>query len=382
MIRTRKEKIQDIILILLHPLVYLWMFLDAKITINKTDEVDFKRKEPYLMLANHTFLFDVVHVPMYFKIPPFIVASRTLFTKQPTKFLLNDIAHCIPKSKGSSDTRTARGLISAVKKGYPVVIFPEGNTTFQGNTKYIEHSTFKLAKKLKVDIITCNVKGGYLSKPRWATGKRKNRRVELNYEIAIHKEELPHLSVDEISKIINEKLYNNDYEYQKEKMIKRPGKKLAEGIENILYICPHCNSVNTLESKGNIVRCNTCNTEGFIDEYGSINGFKFNNTVDWDNWQKDKKKILYDAIIDTSGLLKTISFEDDSEKLIGKVDIHYEKGILKLSGAKNLDMVIKDMYNPIITLRRDFSFTYSNVYYYIKLDAFGASLLRLVQDKY
>ena len=380
--RTRKEKTQDFILRLIHPLVILWMFLDAKVTVNKTDEVDFKRKEPYLMLANHTFLFDVVHVPMFFRIPPFIVASRTLFTKQPTKFLLNDIAHCIPKSKGTSDTRTARGLIGAVKKGYPVLIFPEGNTTFYGDTKYIEHSTFKLAKKLKVDIITCNVKGGYLSKPRWATGKRKNRKVELNYEIAIHKEELAMLSIDEISDIINEKLYNNDYEYQKEKMIKRPGKKLAEGIENVLYICPHCESVNTLESKGNVISCNHCNTEGYMDEYGLINGFKFTNPIEWDQWQRDKKEVLYNAVIDTSGKLSKISFENDLEELIGEVNIHYEKGILTLSGAKNLNMLIKDMYNPVITLRRDFSFTYNDVYYYIKLDAFGASLLRLVQDKY
>ena len=382
MVRTRKEKIQDFILRLIHPLVILWMFLDAKITVNKTDEVDFKRKEPYLMLANHTFLFDVVHVPMFFRIPPFIVASRTLFTKQPTKFLLNDIAHCIPKSKGTSDTRTARGLIGAVKKGYPVLIFPEGNTTFHGDTKTIEHSTFKLAKKLKVDIITCNVKGGYLSKPRWATGKRKNRKVELNYEIAIHKEELPNLSVDDISKIINEKLFNNDYEYQKEKMIKRPGKKLAEGIENVLYICPNCESVNTLESKGNTISCSNCNAEGLMDEYGLINGFKFNNPIDWDKWQRTKKELLYNAVIDTSGKLSKINFEDDSEELFGEVKLHYEKGLLKISGARNFDMIIKDMYNPIITLRRDFSFTYKDVYYYVKLDAFGASLLRLVQDKY
>ena len=380
--RTKKEKIQDIVLILISPIVRLWMFYDAKITINKTDEVDFKRKEPYLMLANHTFMFDVIHVPMFFKIHPYIVASRTLFTKQPTKFLLNNVAHCIPKSKGASDTRTARGLIGAVKRGFPVVIFPEGNTTFHGDTKNIEHSTMKLAKKLKVDVITCNVKGGYLSKPRWATGKRKNRRVELNYEIAIHKEDLPNLSIDEISEIINEKLDNNDYEYQEKKMIKRPGKKLAEGLENILYICTNCKSVNTLETKGNTIKCNHCNTEGSMDELGLISGFEFNNPIDWDRWQRELKENLYNAIIDSTGILFTIKFTDDSEELFGKVKIHYEKGNLAISGAKNFTMNIKEMYNPIITLRRDFSFTYQDVYYYIKLDKFGASLLRLVQDKY
>lgn len=380
--RTRKEKIQDIILRLINPLAHLWMFFDAKETIIKTSEVDFKRKEPYLMLSNHTFLFDVIHVPMRFRIPPFIVASRTLFTKQPTKFLLTHIAHCIPKSKGASDTRTARGLIGAVKKGYPVLIFPEGNTTFHGDTKYIEYSTMKLAKKLKVDVITCNVKGGYLSKPRWATSKRKNRRIELNYEIAIHKEELPNLSVDEISKIINEKLYNNDYEYQSNKMIKRPGKKLAEGLENILYICTECNSVNTLLTKGNNITCSHCNTIGTMNEYGLISGFKYDNPVEWDKWQRELKEILYNAVLDTSGKLFTIKFEDDSEEELGIITIHYELGILSFTGDVNLNLKIKDMYNPVITLRRDFSFTYNDIYYYIKLDNYGASLLRLVQDKY
>ncbi len=382
MIRTKKERVQDLVLILISPLVRMWMFYDAKITINKTAEVDFKRKEPYLLLANHSFMFDVIHVPMYFKIPPFIVASRTLFTKQPTKFLLNNVAHCIPKSKGTSDTRTARGLISAIKKGYPVVIFPEGNTTFHGNTKYIEYSTMKLAKKLKVDVITCNVKGGYLSKPRWATSKRKNRRVELNYEIAIHKEDLSKLSVEEISVIINNKLYNNDYAYQAKKMIRRPGKKLAEGLENILYMCTECESVNALVTKGNSIKCTKCNTLGYMDDLGLISGFKFNNPVEWDEWQRELKKNLYKAIFDTSGLLSTIKFEDDSEELIGKVNIHYEKGLLNITGDKNFKVSIKEMYNPVITLRRDFSFTYREIYYYIKLDKYGASLLRLVQDKY
>ena len=66
------------------------------------------------------------------------------------KFLLEKIAHAIPKFKGTSDIRTARGLIGAVKRGYPICIFPEGNTTFNGETTYIEESTMKLIKKLKI----------------------------------------------------------------------------------------------------------------------------------------------------------------------------------------------------------------------------------------
>lgn len=380
--KTKKDKFQDVALTIIKPLVYVWMFLDAKRTVKKTDEVDFNRKEPYIMLANHTFLFDVVHVPLRFKVVPYIVASQTLFTKQPTKFLLTNIAHVIPKSKGKSDLRTSRQLIGSIKRGYPILIFPEGNTTFYGNTGYIEDSTMKLIKKLKVDVITCNVKGGYLSKPRWATGKRKNRKVEFNYEIAIKKDKLKDLTIEEISEIINTKLYNNDYEYLSKNMIKRPGKKLAEGLENVLYICPNCESVNTLVTKNNEISCSHCNTKGHMDEYGLIHGFKYNNPIDWDKWQRTLKEKLYNSVINSSGVLFTIRFSDESEELIGKVTIDYENGEFTIKGAHNFTAKLDEITNPVMTLSRDFSFTFNDIYYYIKLDKFGASLLRVSQNKY
>ena len=98
--KTRLDKQQNFLLFLIKPLVYLWMWLDAKRIVKKDKSVNFNRKEPYVMLANHTFLFDVVHVPLRFRKVPFIIASQTLFTKQPSKFLVSQVAHVIPKSKG------------------------------------------------------------------------------------------------------------------------------------------------------------------------------------------------------------------------------------------------------------------------------------------
>lgn len=73
------------------------MFFDSKRHTTFDESFNPKRKEPYVMLANHTFLFDVVQVPMELKKAPFIVASHNLFTSQPLKFLLSEIAHAIPK---------------------------------------------------------------------------------------------------------------------------------------------------------------------------------------------------------------------------------------------------------------------------------------------
>ena len=380
--KTKKDRFQDFILSFLRPFVYVWMFFDMKAKVNIGEGVDFKTKKPYIMLANHTYLFDVVQVPMRWKVASYVVASQTLFTTQPTKFLFTHIAHIIPKSKGMSDLRTARGLIGAVKKGYPILIFPEGNTTFYGSTKYIEESTMKLIKKLNVEVITCNVKGGYLSKPRWATGKRKNRRAEFNYELTISKEKLANMSIEEIHNVIHEALYNNDYEYQRKSMIKHPGKKLAEGLENVIYICPECEAINSIETSGNNFSCSKCNTNGHVDEYGFLNGFKFDNLLDWDNFQKPFKKKLEGSVIESSGFLNYLRFEDDARIPVGPVNLVYRDGSFHFSGALEEVVDLKDIHNPIITLRRDLSFDYGKRHFIIKLDRFGASLLRVAQNKY
>ena len=286
------------------------------------------------------------------------------------------------KSKGESDLRTARGLIRAVKSGYPILIFPEGNTTFYGSTKYIEESTMKLIKKLEVDVITCNVKGGYLSKPRWATGKRKNRRVQLNYELTIPKEDLKDMGIREIHNKIHEALYNNDYEYQRKVMIKHPGKKLAEGLENVIYICPKCEAINSIITKGNKFECGECKTKGHVDEYGFLKGFKFDNLLDWDEFQKPYKLEVEKSVIESSGFLNYLRFEDDARIPVGRVGIIYKDGKFHFSGALTEIVDLKDIHNPIITLRRDLSFDYDKRHFIIRLDRFGASLLRVAQNKY
>lgn len=380
--KTRRDHQQDLLMNMIRPLVRVWMRIDAKRKVQLHDGLSFKRKEPFIMLANHTFLFDVIHVPLRFRNVPFIVASQTLFKKQPTKFLVTQVAHVIPKSKGSSDTTTVRELITAVKKGYPILIFPEGDTTFYGRTNYIEESTMKLIKKLGIDVVTCHVKGGYLSKPRWATGKRKRRQIELDYHLTIPKEQIKDLSVEEINQIIVKTLDHNDYEYQRKVMIPHPGKTLAEGIENVVYVCPHCEAINSIESKGNQIRCNVCGHEGFMDKYGFIQNFKFDNLIDWNTYQKQFSNKLRASRIESSGLLNYMSLIDDHLDPVGQVNIVYENKKFTFSGALEATIPVDEIENATMTLRRDFGFFWNQRHYLIKLDRFGASLLRIVQDKY
>lgn len=379
--RTKIDKRKGFLLKCIIPFVKLWEPFNMKIT-REYHNFDPKREGAYIMLANHTFMFDVIHVPLYLKVSPYIVANENLFTKQPLKFVLNQIARAIPKSKGASDLRTAKELIKAAKKDYPILIFPEGDTTFNGETNYIEESTMKLIKKLKIDVVTCTVSGGYLSKPRWGLAKRRNRRARLVYRTILTKEELEDISLEEISEIINEYLYNNDYEYQREVMIKHPGKNRAKGIENVLYKCPDCEHNMTIISNDNNIECTHCGTLGVINDYGFIEGFKFDNIVDWDRYQKETAHELKDKEFESFGKLYIMNPQKQSRDFLGEVRIRYYDHAFYINGVRDFKVPFEEIKNPMITLRRNFNFIYKDTQYMIKIERYGASFLRVVQDKY
>ncbi len=373
---------QDILLEMVRPIAHLWMRKDSKRKVFFGEGVSPKRKEPYVMLANHTFMFDVIHVPLRFKKVPFIVANQTLFKKKATKFLVSQVAHVISKQKGQSDTSTVRDLIGAVKRGYPILIFPEGDTTFFGETGYIEESTMKLIKKLEIDVITCNVRGGYLSKPRWATSKRKHRYAEFHYDLTIPKDKVKDMTVEDISNTIKKALYHNAYDFQREHMIKHEGQHLAKGLEDILYVCPHCEAINTMTTSGNNITCTSCQTQGYTDEYGFIQGFEIDNLIDWNKYQRKYDHELRNTTLQTEATLYFVNEETLAMDHLGRVSIAYREGKLMVEGAYHQEIPINDISNPTLTMRRDFSFFYQNRNYLFKMDHYALIFLRIVQDKY
>lgn len=380
--KSKLDRQQDFLMGLIRPIVHLWMRLDAKRKVTCDPAFDFKRKEPFVMLANHTFMFDVIHVPLKIKNVPFIIASQTLFTKQPAKFLVTQVAHVIAKSKGKSDIQAIKTIFNVVHKGYPILIFPEGDTTFYGETGHIEESTMKLIKKLGLDVITCNVKGGYLSKPRWATGKRRHRQIELNYRMEIPKEKLSEMTSEEIGTVVNKALYHNDFDYQRQMMIPHSGKKLAEGLENVVYVCPHCEGINTIRTKDNRIFCTACGKEGFIDNYGFIQGFVFDNLIDWNAYQRKYTDQLKKSIVSSPAVLSYLNVDDGTQTPVGPINVEYREGFLHLTGALIESIPIDQVTHTTITLRRDLGFQYGERHINIHLENYSAAFLRILQDKY
>ena len=83
--------------------------------------------------------------------------------------------------------------------------------------------------------------GDFFAKPKWGDKVRKGSYVEAELDTLIEKDELLQMSVDEIKKRVEERLYYNEFDWLEEHPeISYKSKTLAKGLENVLTLCPKC----------------------------------------------------------------------------------------------------------------------------------------------
>lgn len=275
----------DIVYYLLKPPVrwYLRQLFNIHVENNPLEDV----REPYLLLGHHVTNHDPIISNAYSNRLIRYIAGDANQDSLIKKFLLA-LLESIPFAKNRSDAKSIRELVRHIKAGRPVGLYPEGGRNWDGITDYLIPSTAKLIKLLKVPVYATFFKGGYLSRPRWASFPRKGKMV-LDIQLLMDKETVLKKPVEEIYRLLVERLSYNEFAWQKHQRIPFRGKNLAEHIERLLYLCPACNAVNSLKSQGNVFRCTACTKEYGVDQYGEIQGCpEFDNTVAWNQWQRSQ----------------------------------------------------------------------------------------------
>lgn len=373
---TFADRGSEFALFVLRPFVEAWMRVVARRVVELGPGVDFRRREPFLLVANHSFAMDVVHVPMPFRVTPHIVASRDMFVDPFERFVITRIARCVMAPKGGGDVRTVRELLDAIARGYPVLVFPEGDISFSGATGEVPPSIAVFAKKAGVDVIACRVAGGHLSAPRWARAPRRNRTIELRYELVLSAAELAASSPRQVAAAIAQALQNDDFARQRELMLARPGKRLAEGLEDLLYACPECGAFHSMEAAGDMLRCAACGREGRLDEYGFLHGFRFDTTLDWDRWQRGLDAALAATSFSSPGTLFTHDYTALRRRRVGPVEAAYRGGCLVLAGALDRAFPCAELHDVCLTMRSTLHFSEGGVDYVLDLERKAPAFLR------
>ena len=295
--------------------------------------VSAKVKRPCIIVSNHAVFHDQFIVGLGFKFGINFVASDSLFrVGRFRRWILETLVRPIPIAKGSSDPGAVKDIMSVIRQGGAVALFPEGNRTFFGATGYFKPTIGKLVKKLGVPLVVVNIRGGYNTDPRWRHNNVSRGKMTASVTRVVSPEELNELSGDEINDLIAREIDFNEFEYNAEKKIVFKGKRKAEHLETALFVCPQCGKWHDLHSRGNEFYCSSCGARV------KINGLGFFEKVENANAVPDTilecSKIQLDAVKnrDYSAFSDKPVFSDANvkiyscerakrQKLLGKGDI-------------------------------------------------------------
>ena len=245
-------------------------------------------KPPYLVLANHTTLWDCIFVAAMIPHIVFYIASDQNF-RYPLVRVLFNILGVTPKKKSVSDMNAVKQLIRIKREKGVIGVFPEGKRTWDGRTGEILYATSKLAKNLRVPVVTIHVAGGYLSRPRWASNSRRGR-IEMTAEVLYTPEQLAESSVDEVHQGLTAALRHDEAAWQQIRGYAFTGRRLAEKLELALFICPQCRRIGTMHSDGDAFSCAAC---GYDVRFGAKGFFTkgisdpiYTSIPRWNDWQQ------------------------------------------------------------------------------------------------
>lgn len=275
-----------------------------------------KLQSPYLILSNHVGFWDPFIVGHYLPKFTHFVASDASMRGKVIRFFLTRLG-TIPKKKNMRDTKVIRDIVSVIRQGENVGIFPEAVRNWSGSSFQMDKSVVKLIKMLNVPVVVAVLKGMNLFNPRWAKKLRRTH-VEVEYKLMLNQEQVGLLSEDEIFELLKNTLKYDEVEFQKANMNKIYSKRKAENINHALYVCPECNAIDSFSVARNDFICSECDYDIHINEYGffeRLNKGKlyFDNIRDWYYWQE--QWLLKEVSVKFDKNFKDIIFEDRNSEI-------------------------------------------------------------------
>lgn len=256
----------------------------------KITKIDMKNvKPPYLLLCNHNAFYDfsVVTASIFPWRPSYVIAIDGYIKRE---WLLRAVGG-ICKRKFTKDITLIQHLRKSARNGDVLVLFPEARYSLCGTNSPLPESLGKLAKFLKVDLVTIITKGNHINAPFWNT-KDKGVKTEATMTRLFTKEEVENLSVEEINKKISQTFEYDDYKWQKENKVEVNDENRAKGLHKVLYKCPYCKAEYKMNSDKSCIWCEQCNKKWNMTKYGELEAVgtetEFSHIPDWYEWEREE----------------------------------------------------------------------------------------------
>ncbi len=263
--------------------------LPTKFTFEKHGMEKIGKKEPCLILMNHSSFIDLK------------IASRIFFPKRYGIVCTSDgfvgknwlmrLLGCIPTQKFVSDITLVRDMEYMLKKKkVSVLMYPEASYSFDGTATPLPRKMGVLLKKLNVPVVTVITQGAFARDPLYNCLQKRKVTVRADVTCLATAAEIKEMTVAQLDELLDKAFSFDNFRYQQENQISITEPFRADGLNRILYRCPHCQAEGQTIGKGITLTCENCGKVYTLDEYGYLTAedAAFTHIPDWYAWQRQQ----------------------------------------------------------------------------------------------
>lgn len=271
-----------------------------------TEGMEKIKGQPCLILMNHSSFIDlkIVSKIMYPRGYGIVCTHDTLMGKE---WLMRFLG-CVPTRKFVSDISLIRDMEYLLKeKKTSVLMYPEAGYSFDGTTTTLPRKMGVLLKKLGVPVVSIITQGAFARDPLYNMLQLRKVNVSAHVKCLCTAEDVKEKSVKELDEMLDEAFSFDNFAWQKENNIQITESFRADGLQRILYKCPHCGAEGQLEGKGTDLTCHGCGKVWELTTLGQLNArageTEFPHIPDWYAWQRAQvRKELEDGtyLLDTN----------------------------------------------------------------------------------
>lgn len=251
------------------------------------------RREPCLVLMNHSSFIDLeIAATILFPRPFNIVCTSDGFVG---KGLLMRLIGCIPTKKFVSDPKLVRDMMYVVKElKSSILMYPEASYSFDGTATPLPDSIGRCIKMLGVPVVMIRTYGAFSRDPLYNGLRKRKVKVSADMEYVLSPQEIKEKTPEEINERINQLFDFDNFRWQQENKICISEPFRAEGLNRVLYKCPHCKTEGKMHSKDTVITCQNCGKQYELTEYGYMKALEgdteFEHIPDWYRWQRNQVK--------------------------------------------------------------------------------------------
>ncbi len=263
------------------------------------------KKEPVLILMNHSSFIDLkIASKIFFPKRYGIVCTSDGFVG---KEWLMRLIGCIPTQKFVSDITLIQDMEYLLKKKKTsILMYPEASYSFDGTATALPRKMGVLLKKLGVPVVTVITQGAFARDPLYNGLQLRKVKVRADVTCLYTAEDLKTMTVAQLDEGLDKAFGFDNFAWQKENNIIIDEPFRADGLNRILFKCPHCQTEGQTEGKGIGFTCHACGKGYELTELGEMKALDgdaaFTHIPDWYAWQRQEvKKSLEDGsyLLDT-----------------------------------------------------------------------------------